>query len=150
VKNQITHFVAGFLFAVGLAISGMTDPARVLAFLDITGNWDPSLALVMGGAVTVYASVRAYARRMERPLVAERFAAPPSQTVDRRLVTGALVFGVGWGLAGYCPGPALASSATGGSQVIWFTLAMVGTFAVTRMWDGRVKRSAARASSTRG
>jgi uncharacterized protein len=150
VKNHLSHFAAGFLFAAGLVISGMTDPERVLAFLDVAGRWDPSLALVMGGAIVVYGAVRAYAKRMERPLAAERFAPLPSQTIDRRLVTGALIFGVGWGLAGYCPGPALVSSAAGGSQVIWFTLAMLGTFAITRMWDGRVKRSAARSSATGG
>jgi len=150
VKNHLSHFVAGFLFAGGLAISGMTDPTRVLAFLDVTGDWDPSLALVMGGAVGVYAAIRAFAKRMERPLVAEGFSPPPAQTIDGRLVTGALIFGVGWGLAGYCPGPALVSSATGGSQVLWFTLAMIATFAVTRIWDGRVKRSASRTSSTGG
>jgi uncharacterized protein len=150
VKNNVSHFLAGLLFAVGLVISGMTDPERVLAFLDIAGAWDPSLALVMGGAVTVYAIVRAFTKRMERPLAGASFAAPPTQTIDRRLVTGALIFGVGWGLAGYCPGPALVSSASGGSQVMWFTLAMVGTFAITRMWDGRVKRRAAGASAAGG
>src|SRR5690606_41427371 len=105
---------------------------------------------LMGGAVGVYAAIRAFAKRMERPLVAEGFSPPPAQTIDGRLVTGALIFGVGWGLAGYCPGPALVSSATGGSQVLWFTLAMIATFAVTRIWDGRVKRSASRTSSTGG
>ena len=149
-KNQLSHFAAGFLFAAGLAISGMTDPTRVLAFLDIAGNWDPSLMLVMVGAIGVYAAVRAYANRMERPIAAPKFASPPAQKIDGRLVTGALIFGVGWGLAGYCPGPAMVSSATGGSQVLWFTLAMVATFAATRILDARVKQRRALGASQAG
>lgn len=105
----LAAFVAGVVFAVGLAVGGMTDPANVVAFLDVTGAWDPALALVMGGAIGVHALAYVVQRRWSRPLLADRWQVPSRRDLDAKLVGGAALFGVGWGLSGYCPGPALAS-----------------------------------------
>lgn len=104
--------LAGFLFGLGLAISGMTRTSKVLDFLDVTGHWDPSLLLVLGGAVVVTAISFRFILRRSRPLLDERFHLPQRSDVDLRLVTGAALFGVGWGISGYCPGPAIAQLAT--------------------------------------
>ncbi|KAB8043276.1 YeeE/YedE family protein [Janthinobacterium aquaticum] len=100
---------SGLLFGLGLIISGMGNPAKVLAFLDLAGNWDPSLALVMLGAITVAAPAFWLARRRERSLLGEPLMLPVARQIDRRLLLGSLAFGVGWGVAGFCPGPALVS-----------------------------------------
>lgn len=105
-------FVAGVVFAVGLALGGMTDPANVVGFLDVGGAWNPSLGLVMGGALAVHAAAYVLQRRWARPLLADRWQVPTRRDLDLRLVGGAALFGVGWGLSGYCPGPALASLGT--------------------------------------
>ena len=136
--RQLSFVFAGALFAAGLAVSGMTDPARVLAFLDVGGRWDPSLALVMVGAIGVYAVASAFSKRLRRPFAASRFHPTNQRHTTPRLVVGSLVFGVGWGLVGYCPGPAIVSTATGASSVLYFTLAMVVTFGVTRKLLGRL------------
>jgi len=104
---HLTAFVAGLLFAVGLGVSGMTQHAKVFRFLDVTGDWDPSLALVMVGAIAVHAATLRLILGRERPLFASRFALPTRTDLEPRLVAGAAVFGVGWGIAGYCPGPAV-------------------------------------------
>lgn len=102
--------LSGALFGLGLGVGGMTQPAKVLGFLDVTGHWDPSLLFVMGGAVTVYLfGRRALLGRRSRPLCAVRFDLPGKKPIDARLIAGALLFGVGWGIAGFCPGPGLAS-----------------------------------------
>lgn len=136
----VVPFVSGFLFAAGLAVAGMTDPSRIVAFLDVTGEWDPSLMLVMVGAVSVYALTRAFTRKLSRPLAADCFVGPKAKAVDGRLLLGAAIFGVGWGLAGYCPGPALAAAGASGGQAIAFSSAMVAAFALTRMMDGRAEQ----------
>lgn len=105
--NVARILVLGLIFGAGLLLSGMTDPARVIGFLDWTGAWDPSLAFVMGGAILSAAPLFALARRRSRPLFAEAFERSTEDTIDARLLIGAAVFGVGWGLAGICPGPAL-------------------------------------------
>lgn len=139
--GRLGPFLSGLLFALGLAVAGMTMPERVLAFLDVTGAWDPSLALVMVGGIGAYAAGRAVVgRTMRAPLFAPAFAACARSGVDARLVVGALLFGAGWGLAGYCPGPALVSSGTGAAQALWFTLAMVASLAATRMLDEQRRR----------
>ena len=118
-------FAAGALFSLGLALSGMTDPARVLGFLDVTGAWDPSLLFVMAGGVAVFAAAWQVARRMRAPLVAgARFPELPRE-LDGKLVGGALLFGAGWGLAGYCPAPALAAVGAGIEGAALFAAAMV-------------------------
>ena len=107
-----TALVCGFIFGIGLCISGMTQPELVLAFLDLSDNWDPSLAFVMVGAIAVNATLFRWSMGRSAPLLAEVFHLPTRTDLDSRLVVGSGLFGVGWGLAGYCPGPALLSGAT--------------------------------------
>ncbi|BEU96684.1 YeeE/YedE family protein [Acidovorax sp. DW039] len=129
-KQRIFEFVAGLLFGMGLLLSGMTDPSKVLGFLDVAGVWDPSLAFVMGGAVLVGLLAFAVAKRRSRSLLGAAMQLPTSRALDRRLVLGSLVFGVGWGMAGFCPGPALVSAATGQPKAVLFVLAMLAGMAV--------------------
>jgi len=129
----LTPLASGLLFAIGLALSGMTDPEKVLGFLDVIGQWDPSLAFVMLGAISVYSSVYWIGRRkLATPIAAESFPVLEQSTIDRRLLVGSVIFGLGWGLAGYCPGPALVSAASGASQAILFCLAMVAGLWATK------------------
>lgn len=132
----VLSLLAGVLFGVGLAVSGMTDPLKVQNFLDVSGTWDPSLALVMGGAVVVTFLGYRMAWRQSTPWFADRFHLPTLMTIDRSLVLGAALFGVGWGLAGYCPGPALASVLTGNQEVWWFVPAML-TGGWLQRWQAR-------------
>jgi uncharacterized membrane protein YedE/YeeE len=118
-------FAIGLLFGLGLIVSGMTDPGKVLGFLDLAGSWDPSLLFTMGGAVLVASVGFALARRRGRTPFGAPIAFPRATAIDRRLVIGSLVFGAGWGLAGFCPGPALASIGTGRGEPLLFVLAMV-------------------------
>lgn len=127
----IAAVAAGLLFGIGLALSGMTRPSKVIGFLDVTGDWDPSLMGVMGGAIAVYAVVAALVTRRPAPLAAERFALPTRRDIDPRLVAGAAIFGVGWGLAGYCPGPGVTSLVSGSLPAVVFVVAMLGALAVT-------------------
>jgi uncharacterized membrane protein YedE/YeeE len=143
--RPLLPFLSGLLFAAGLALAGMTLPSRVIGFLDVTGDWDPSLAFVMIGAIAVYATAYRMSHRMPRPVLATAFAAVPPARVDLRLLVGSALFGAGWGLAGYCPGPALASAATGAGSTLAFCLAMLGGFWATRRLDERFQRGAARA-----
>jgi hypothetical protein len=127
----IGSLAAGLLFGLGLILSGMADPAKVQNFLDVAGAWDPSLAFVMGGAIAVAAPGFWLVRRRARPIADVAFHVPPSDTpIDRRLVAGAAVFGIGWGLAGFCPGPALVSLTVGASGTVIFVAAMVAAIAV--------------------
>ena len=118
--------VAGFVFGVGLIVSGMANPAKVLAFLDIAGRWDPSLALVMAGAIAVGAIGFGVAGRRTKSLLGSPMSLPAARDIDRRLVVGSVVFGAGWGLAGFCPGPALVAVGAGYLKAMVFVLAMVG------------------------
>ncbi len=120
----------GLLFGLGLLISGMTNPAKVLGFLDLAGPWDPSLALVMGSAIAVGSVGFAIARRRSASLLGLPMRLPTNRTVDRRLALGAAIFGAGWGLAGFCPGPALVALGTGAPQAVWFVLAMLAGMAI--------------------
>ncbi len=129
--------LAGLAFGVGLVLSGMTRPSKVLAFLDVFGAWDPSLLFVMAGAVGVYAL--GYRLRREKPLAAEEYAVPSGGRVDARLLLGAVVFGVGWGLSGYCPGPAVVSLGSGSFGVIVFLGCVLAGMALTRLFDARVE-----------
>ena len=127
--------VSGILFGLGLTVSHMVDPAKVLAFLDIAGDWDPSLACVMLGALGVTIPTFALARRRAAPLCATEFVAPTARRVDKSLMCGALLFGIGWGLVGYCPGPALASIGFGNTRTLLFVAAMLigmAMFSATR------------------
>jgi uncharacterized protein len=125
-----TAFLAGVLFAFGLGVGGMTQPARVIGFLDFAGRWDPSLAFVMSGAVVTYAVLFRLVRRRKRPMLAAAFSIPTRRDVDGRLLAGAALFGVGWGLAGYCPGPGIVSLAAGTAPVVVFVTAMVAGMAI--------------------
>jgi uncharacterized membrane protein YedE/YeeE len=128
--------VSGLVFGAGLFISGMTNPAKVLGFLDVAGTWDPSLAFVMGGALAVNAVAFLATRRRSRPILAERFALPSLQDLDPELIGGSLLFGVGWGLVGLCPGPALASLLRGELPIYRF----VGAMAVGMLFE-RLRRN---------
>ncbi|MEP3421771.1 MAG: DUF6691 family protein [Erythrobacter sp.] len=108
-RELITALASGTLFGGGLAISGMMDPSRVRGFLDVFGTWDPTLAFVMGGAVLVMAIAWTIQRRLAKPIFAGEFKLPDTQRIDRKLIGGAVLFGIGWGLAGLCPGPAIAA-----------------------------------------
>lgn len=119
--KQILALISGLIFGLGLMLSGMTDPARVRGFLDLFGNWDPTLAFVMGGALLVMALAWLVQYRMTRPLADATFHLPPTHQLDGKLLGGAVLFGAGWGLAGLCPGPAIASVGTA-------PLASIGTF----------------------
>lgn len=125
--------VAGSLFGLGLVVSGMINPAKVLAFLDIAGDWDPSLAFVMGGAIPAAAIGFRLGGRMPAPLCAPAFSPPSPARIDARLLGGAALFGIGWGLAGYCPGPALASLGVAGWPGLVFVAAMAAGMGLFRL-----------------
>ena len=116
---------AGLAFGIGLIVSGMANPAKVLGFLDLAGNWDPSLALVMAGAIAIGGIGFALASRRQRSLLGAPMSLPAARTIDRRLIAGSLAFGVGWGLAGFCPGPALVAVGAVQMKAVAFTAAMV-------------------------
>lgn len=123
--RTLTAFGAGLLFAIGLGISQMTDPNKVLAFLDITGEWDPSLALVMVGAIAAFGLPARFIEKRQAPLFDTRFHLAPFADIDARLIVGSALFGIGWGLAGYCPGPGIVSAIGGSSDAVIFCLAML-------------------------
>ncbi len=123
--QRLSAFFCGLLFGLGLLLSGMTDPGKVQGFLDLAGAWDPSLAFVMGGAISVGLLPFALAARRTRTLLGEAMRLPGATVIDRRLVLGSLTFGVGWGLAGFCPGPSVVSMASGELKGLVFVLAMV-------------------------
>jgi uncharacterized membrane protein YedE/YeeE len=124
-RSIIVALVAGLLFGVGLTVSRMIDPSLVLAFLDLGGKWNPTLAFVMAGGIPVAALAFVLARRRRAPLCAVDFAAPAPDAIDRRLILGSVIFGVGWGLIGYCPGPALAALGLGNSMTFLFVASML-------------------------
>lgn len=123
-RQRLFEFAAGLLFGLGLILAGMTDPGKVQGFLDVSGAWDPSLAFVMGGAVLVSFFAFALARRRARNFLGGVMQLPTRRDIDRPLVVGSLVFGIGWGLAGFCPGPALVALGAGHWQALLFVLAM--------------------------
>jgi uncharacterized membrane protein YedE/YeeE len=118
-------FAVGIIFAFGLAVSEMINPARVIGFLDVTGRWDPTLLLVMAGALVVTVPIFPVILRRSKPFLAAQFSLPTKTQVDLPLLFGAATFGAGWGLAGFCPGPALAALASGSPKVILFVIAML-------------------------
>ena len=128
--------IAGILFGLGLTLSGMSDPAKVLSFLNIAGDWVPDLIFVMGGAVVVTLIFTPLVVKRARPLLADSFSLPTTKTLDKRLVSGAVLFGVGWGLSGYCPGPAVVSLLYGYESTIVFCLAMLAGMSI----EGRISK----------
>ena len=135
-----TSFLAGLVFGLGLIVSGMANPAKVLGFLDLGGRWDPSLAFVMAGAIAVGAVAFAVARRRTRSLLGAAMQLPSLRSIDRRLLIGSAVFGIGWGIAGFCPGPALVAVGMGQAKALVFVIAMLagmGFFEWLEWLEGR-------------
>lgn len=124
-KMALGPFIGGVLFALGLGISGMTEPARIIGFLDIFGNWDPSLVFVMLGAIGIHASFYFLVLRKGSPLFAEAFYLPQKKTIEPSLLIGAAIFGIGWGITGLCPGPGLVSLVSGKTYAIVFVASLV-------------------------
>jgi uncharacterized membrane protein YedE/YeeE len=139
--SMLISFVTGLVFGLGLILAGMANPAKVLGFLDLAGRWDPSLALVMGGAIAVGAPAFAWARRRRASLLALPLQIPTSRVIDRRLVGGSLLFGIGWGLAGICPGPAVVLLGTGAWQAAIFVIAMLAGMAGFEWLEQRLPRA---------
>jgi hypothetical protein len=136
VKALLSSLAAGFLFGLGLWVSGMANPEKVLGFLDITGDWDASLMLVMGGAVAVTLLCFRLVLRRQKPFIESRFEMPTKKDIDLPLVAGAAIFGLGWGTAGYCPGPALTALATLSTDAIVFVVAMIAGGVLQRLLVG--------------
>lgn len=134
--RNLAALAAGLLFGLGLIVSGMADPAKVLGFLDLAGQWDPSLALVMGGAIAIGLPAFTLARKRQRTLLGEPMQLPTARTIDRRLVLGSLLFGIGWGIAGICPGPALVLLGMASGKGLVFVLAMLAGMLLFR-WNER-------------
>lgn len=136
IKRLLPPLVSGTLFGAGLALGGMTDPARVRGFLDLFGDWDPTLAFVMGGAVIVMAAAWRIQQRMVQPVFAEKFALPDRTDLTPRLVGGSALFGIGWGVAGLCPGPAVAALVIAPTSAAIFVAAMLAGMALVRLVEG--------------
>ena len=148
-RAVLPAFIVGILFGGGLALSDMINPARVLAFLDLAGAWDPSLAFVMGGALLPSAIGYLIVRRMRRPVMAEAFRIPQEGAIDRLLLAGAALFGAGWGLVGFCPGPAIAGLAFGMWQPWLFVGAMLVGMALHRLTFAAPRAPGPHAASAR-
>jgi uncharacterized membrane protein YedE/YeeE len=125
IRTVLIALLAGVLFGAGLAVSGMADPARVRSFLDVLGHWDPTLAFVMGGAVIAMAAAWLLKTQTQKPLAAEAYVLPLTATIDARLIAGAAAFGVGWGVSGLCPGPAIADLAIAPRAAALFVTSML-------------------------
>lgn len=145
-KQYLAAFGVGFLFSIGLGISGMTLPLKVIGFLDFTGAWDPALAFVMGGAVVVYFFGYRLVTKRHRPRFADRFRLPTRTEITPRLMIGATLFGLGWGLGGFCPGPAFTSIPSGAPQVLTFVAAMLGGMYLHGVVDSALKKRSAPAA----
>jgi uncharacterized protein len=141
--NRISEFVVGLLFGIGLILSGMTDPGKVIGFLDLFGAWDPSLALVMGGAILVGLVAFAVAKKRTTTFLGGALHLPTSNAIDNWLLVGSLLFGAGWGVAGFCPGPALVSLGSGQPKALVFVLAMLAGMLVFEFIERRALRVAA-------
>ena len=127
-KNNLVALIAGIIFGLGLIISDMVNPARVIGFLNVTGDWDPTLALVMGSALIVTFPLFPFILRRSQPVCADNFSLPSKKNIDKRLLMGSVLFGLGWGLAGFCPGPAITALVTLSPDVIIFVLAMLAGY----------------------
>jgi uncharacterized membrane protein YedE/YeeE len=138
--QRAAALVSGLLFGAGLVIGGMTRPQKVIGFLDLFGAWDPSLMLVMAGAVGVHAGFYAAVRRRRAPLFADTFAIPTRRDIDLKLLLGALLFGIGWGLSGYCPGPSVVALGTGALKVLVFVGALLAGMLAAAKLELRLAR----------
>lgn len=142
-EHGLSEFLIGLLFGFGLILSGMTDPGKVIGFLDLSGAWDPSLAFVMGGAILVGLVAFRLARQRTENFLGGAMRLPTANDINARLVVGSLVFGAGWGLAGFCPGPALVSLGAGQDKAVVFVLAMIAGMAAFEWLEAQRARSAA-------
>jgi uncharacterized membrane protein YedE/YeeE len=140
-QHRISEFLVGLLFGLGLLLSGMTDPGKVIGFLDLFGAWDPSLALVMGGAIAVGFFAFAIAKKRTASFLGGALRLPTSSQIDKPLVVGAVLFGAGWGLAGFCPGPALVSLASGQAKAAVFVAFMLAGMIIFEIFDRRAARA---------
>lgn len=150
--NATVAGLAGLIFGLGLLLAGMADPSKVLGFLDVAGNWDPSLAFVMGGAIATAAPAFAWARRRKQAWLGQPMQLPPKGPITGRLVLGSIAFGVGWGLAGICPGPGLVLLGRGAEPGMLFVAAMLagmGAFAAWERWHSRPAAGPSAASTGR-
>lgn len=136
-QHRILEFIVGLIFGLGLILSGMTDPAKVLGFLDLFGTWDPSLAFVMGGAIAVGLFAFAIAKKRTQSFLGGAMHLPRATQIDKPLVVGGLLFGAGWGLAGFCPGPALVSMASGELKALVFVAAMLAGMGIHALLQKR-------------
>ncbi|WP_418318132.1 DUF6691 family protein [Piscinibacter sakaiensis] len=141
----VTSWLAGLVFGIGLIVSGMANPAKVLGFLDLAGQWDPSLAFVMAGAIAVGVVAFAIARRRNTSLIGLDMKLPTASGLDRRLIGGSVLFGVGWGIAGFCPGPALVALGMGHVKALVFVLAMLAGMAMFELLKRREAATPAKA-----
>ncbi len=133
-KNNVTAFIVGIIFAMGLGISGMTHPEKVIGFLDIFGEWDASLAFVMMGAIAVHGIAYRLIRRRRSPLFSKEFDVPTTKNITPSLIVGSFIFGIGWALAGYCPGPAITSLASLQYRPFMFVVSMMFGMTVFRIY----------------
>lgn len=133
-----TAFLSALIFGIGLSVSGMTLPAKVLGFLDITGNWDPSLLAVMGGAILVHAISYRFITKRSSPVLDAKFQIPTRRDLDWKLILGSVIFGAGWGLGGFCPGPAIVGFVTGQQSVVIFVLSMIGGIYLHKFFDRKL------------
>jgi uncharacterized membrane protein YedE/YeeE len=141
-RQQLVAFGCGLVFAFGLGVAGMTNPHKVLNFLDLFGEWDPSLALVMLAAIVAYAPIYWVLKGRDAPKFGDRFHWPTSKDIDIKLVVGSLCFGIGWGLAGFCPGPAVVAATVGSAPILVFVAAMVtGMLAYKQLTRARARAS---------
>ncbi|HEU4580429.1 MAG TPA: DUF6691 family protein [Polyangiaceae bacterium] len=148
-QQWLTAFASGLLFGAGLLLGGMTDPRKVIGFLDVAGAWDPSLAFVMLGAVVVHFIAYRWARGSASPLFADEFAIPKLRHIDAKLVGGSAVFGVGWGLAGYCPGPGIVSLGAGSRDALVFVITMLIGMLLSVKYEARQSRASTGAQPAR-
>jgi uncharacterized membrane protein YedE/YeeE len=135
--NLVAAYLAGLVFAAGLVLGGMTQPSKVVAFLDFTGAWDPSLAFVMGGALGTHAMLRRFVLARGAPVFGSTFSLPTRADIDTPLIVGAAIFGVGWGLGGFCPGPAVVALGGGADAALIFVPAMLAGMLIHDRWYAR-------------
>ena len=140
--TTFTSLLAGLVFGLGLIVSGMANPAKVLGFLDLAGAWDPSLVFVMGGAIAVASLAFAVARQRTLSMLGAAMKLPTSRDIDRRLVIGSLLFGIGWGVAGFCPGPGLVALGMGEAKALVFVVAMLAGMGLFELIEWRKRATA--------
>lgn len=137
---KIMAFISGLMFGIGLLISGMANPSKILGFLDLAGKWDPSLALVMLGAIIIGLPAFYLAKRKRVAFCGEAINLPTANNIDKKLILGSFAFGIGWGLVGFCPGPALVALGTGSIKAIVFTLAMIAGMFIFEMLQHKISK----------